>query len=134
MIVSRAVLAKIYVDYELCGNFGFSKFIIHALGALSFTQHDLTTRKMSSKFSDISAGILGEFEFARSSHPVDISQFAYNANGVANLCVVLTTGFTLLNANHWDYFFFQHQRIFYCQHQPPSILGIVANLKSLTSM
>ena len=36
------------------------------------TRRDLTASKMSSRFSDVSAGSLGEFEVSKSSHPVDI--------------------------------------------------------------
>ena len=61
---------------------GFAKSLLHEIklrvlctsqaNQKSTGQHDSTSSKMSSKFSDISAGPLGEFQLAKSSHPVDI--------------------------------------------------------------
>ena len=61
---------------------GFAKSLLHEsklrvlcasrANQKSTTQRDLTASKMSSEFSDISSGSLGEFEVAKSTHPVDI--------------------------------------------------------------
>jgi ATP-dependent RNA helicase MRH4 len=61
---------------------GFAKSLLHETklrvlcasqaNQKSTTQRDLTASKMSSEFSDNSSGSLGEFEVAKSTHPVDI--------------------------------------------------------------
>jgi len=61
---------------------GFAKSLLHEIklrvlctsqaNQKSTSRHDSTSSKMSSKFSNISAGTLGEFQFAKSSYPVDI--------------------------------------------------------------
>ncbi|KAF8797685.1 P-loop containing nucleoside triphosphate hydrolase protein [Phlegmacium glaucopus] len=61
---------------------GFAKSLLHEIklrvlctsqaNQKSTSRRDSTSSKMSSKFSDTSGGPLGEFQVARSSHPVDI--------------------------------------------------------------
>ena len=61
---------------------GFAKSLLHEIklrvlctsqaNEKNTTRRDLTASKMSSRFSDIAAGPLGEFEVSKSSHPVDI--------------------------------------------------------------
>lgn len=61
---------------------GFAKSLLHDIklrvlctsqaNQKSTARRDLTASKMSSKFSDTSAGPLGEFKVDKSSHPVDI--------------------------------------------------------------
>ena len=61
---------------------GFAKSLLHEIklrvlctsqaNQKNTTRRDLTASKMSSSFSDVSAGPLGEFEVTKSSHPVDI--------------------------------------------------------------
>ena len=61
---------------------GFAKSLLHEIklrvlctsqaNQKNTTRRDLTAGKMSSMFSDASAGPLGEFEITKSSHPVDI--------------------------------------------------------------
>ena len=61
---------------------GFAKSLLHGIklrvlcasqaNQKSTSRHDSTSSKMSSKFSDVSAGPLGEFQVAKSTHPVDI--------------------------------------------------------------
>ena len=61
---------------------GFAKSLLHEIklrvlctsqaNQKNASRHDSTSSKMSSKFSDVSAGPLGEFQVAKSTHPVDI--------------------------------------------------------------
>jgi ATP-dependent RNA helicase MRH4 len=61
---------------------GFAKSLLHEVklrvlcasqaNQKSTSRRDSTSSKMSSKFSDISAGPLGEFQLTKSTHPVDI--------------------------------------------------------------
>jgi ATP-dependent RNA helicase MRH4, mitochondrial len=61
---------------------GFAKSLLHEIklrvlctsqaNQKNTTRRDLTASKMSSRFSDVSAGPLGEFDVSKSSHPVDI--------------------------------------------------------------
>jgi ATP-dependent RNA helicase MRH4, mitochondrial len=61
---------------------GFAKSLLHEIklrvlcasqaNQKSTSRRDSTSSKMSSKLSDISAGPLGEFQFTKSTHPVDI--------------------------------------------------------------
>lgn len=61
---------------------GFAKSLLHEIklrvlcasqaNQKNTSRRDSTSSKMSSKFSDLSAGPLGEFQVGRSTHPVDI--------------------------------------------------------------
>ena len=61
---------------------GFAKSLLHEIklrvlctsqaNQKNTTRRDLTASQMSSNFSDVSAGPMGEFEVTKSSHPVDI--------------------------------------------------------------